>query len=287
VLSRLLQAAPRYLLANRSDVAAAFSLRRLSLSYTGPAVRIRESGGSTERDFYPSQRIGGSSFVPWAEVSGFIGGGSGFVAKWYDQSGNGRDLAQSTAAAQPSISLLANGLPGMTFDGSNDNLQTAGFTLAQPFSFNVIYRRVTASATQQYVFDGITAARVVLYRNSTTADNAMYAAATSPSSHLCPQRRRTDGRRPDDGQHEAAAGAARRDAALGRAEGDGRRQVGAYDSARLCPAQERGARHGNGLTGMARERGPRSGWEVTAPPRKGRTTLTKRPGAIAALPPRT
>ena len=48
---------------------------------------------------------------------------NGFVETWYDQSGNGNDAVQATAANQPKIvnagSLLADGL---TFDGSNDVL---------------------------------------------------------------------------------------------------------------------------------------------------------------------
>ena len=47
----------------------------------------------------------------------------GFVAQWYDQSGNNNHATQTDAASQPKIvdagSLLANGL---TFDGSDDKL---------------------------------------------------------------------------------------------------------------------------------------------------------------------
>jgi hypothetical protein len=57
---------------------------------------------------------------------------NGFVETWYDQSGNGNDALQSTAANQPKIvdsgSLNASG--GLEFDGTNDIL-----TLTSSISF--------------------------------------------------------------------------------------------------------------------------------------------------------
>jgi hypothetical protein len=50
----------------------------------------------------------------------------GFVETWYDQSGNGNNAVQATAASQPKIvnagSLLADGID---FDGTDDELETA------------------------------------------------------------------------------------------------------------------------------------------------------------------
>jgi alpha-tubulin suppressor-like RCC1 family protein/Ca2+-binding RTX toxin-like protein len=48
---------------------------------------------------------------------------SGYVSKWLDQSGNGRDVSQTTSANQPQwVSDAANGQPVIRFDGSNDYL---------------------------------------------------------------------------------------------------------------------------------------------------------------------
>ncbi len=105
-----------------SNVAAAYSLRKLRSAYAGSAVRVRRSSDSTEQDIGFD---GGGEFDS-AAFSAFVGGGSGFVKTWYDQSGNGRDATQTTAQSQPSIALSAvNSKPALTFDGSNDVLTTA------------------------------------------------------------------------------------------------------------------------------------------------------------------
>jgi hypothetical protein len=57
-------------------------------------------------------------------------GQSGFVSKWYDQSGNGNDAVQQVSGNQPKIvdagSLVTGGLD---FDGSNDGLSVSGQVL--------------------------------------------------------------------------------------------------------------------------------------------------------------
>lgn len=64
-------------------------------------------------------------------LSQFCSGTDGFVAKWYDQSGNARNLVQATASNQPKIvssgTVLtgANGKPLLRGDGSNDSLSSA------------------------------------------------------------------------------------------------------------------------------------------------------------------
>lgn len=77
-------AGPPLLLDNVPGATAAYSLRRLRNGYPGPAVTIRRSSDNT------LQNIGfvGNDFDV-GSFSAFVGGGTGFVATWYDQSGNG------------------------------------------------------------------------------------------------------------------------------------------------------------------------------------------------------
>jgi large repetitive protein len=49
--------------------------------------------------------------------------GTTTVSNWADQSGNGRNVVQATAAAQPSTSGLMNFNPSLVFDGANDRLE--------------------------------------------------------------------------------------------------------------------------------------------------------------------
>ena len=116
-------AAAAYVLDGISNVAAAYSLRKLRSAYAGSAVRVRRSSDSTEQDI----GFDGSGEFDSAAFSSFVGGGTGFVKTWYDQSGNGRDLTQATTANQPAITVSAvNSKPALTFDGSNDSLSYGG-----------------------------------------------------------------------------------------------------------------------------------------------------------------
>ena len=98
-----------------SNVAAAYSLRRLSSAYSGSAVRVRRSSDSTEQDI----GFDGSGEFDIVAFSAFVGGGTGYVKTWYDQSGNGRDATQATPGNQPQIVLsVVNGKPILRFTTS-------------------------------------------------------------------------------------------------------------------------------------------------------------------------
>lgn len=86
-----------------SNVAAAYGLRKLRSAYSGSAVRVRRSSDNAEQDigFASDGEFGSSAF------SSFVGGGTGYVKTWYDQSGAAVDATQSTTSAQPSIVLSA------------------------------------------------------------------------------------------------------------------------------------------------------------------------------------
>ena len=98
-----------------AGASAAYSLRRLS-KVASSVVRVRRSSDNFEQDFTAAQVSNGT-------LESFCGVGDGFVATWYDQSGNGNHAAQPTTTEQPKIvdggSLVADGLD---FDGVNDGL---------------------------------------------------------------------------------------------------------------------------------------------------------------------
>jgi hypothetical protein len=90
------------LLDSYSGAAAAYSLRKLNGSYTGSAIRVRRSSDNTEQNI--GFDAGGN--LNTVALLAFVGSGSGFVTTWYDQSGNSKNLIQTTAGNQPSIVLL-------------------------------------------------------------------------------------------------------------------------------------------------------------------------------------
>ena len=62
----------------------AYSLRRLSSSYTGALIRVREDSGNTQTDIgYDS-----NGDLDTAAIASHCGANNGYIVKWYDQSGN-------------------------------------------------------------------------------------------------------------------------------------------------------------------------------------------------------
>jgi hypothetical protein len=76
----------------------AVSLRRLRRAYRGSCIRVRRSSDNSEQDFGFVNNI-----LDTTSLLSFVGGGTGFVTVWYDQSGNGRNYTQTIAGNQPVI----------------------------------------------------------------------------------------------------------------------------------------------------------------------------------------
>jgi hypothetical protein len=96
------------------SAAAAYSLRTLSYAYTGPVVEVRRSSDNATADF-TADEVENGTLAAWVGA-----GNDGFVATWYDQSGNSRDATQATAGYQPKIVIggsvvTANGKPAIYF----------------------------------------------------------------------------------------------------------------------------------------------------------------------------
>lgn len=108
------------LLDTYTDAAAAYSVRKLRAAYSGSAIRVRRSSDNTEQDI--GFDINGN--LDESALTTFVGANNGFVTTWYDQSGNGHNLAQSTALNQPQIVgsgtvLKRNSKPILQTDGNS------------------------------------------------------------------------------------------------------------------------------------------------------------------------
>lgn len=104
--------------------AAAYSIRKLSSTYSGALVEIRRSSDNAVKSFYPdsnnelslnSEDGEGTSLETW------IGSDNGFIRTWYDQSGSGNNLIQTSSGAQPKIIdtgviITQNSKPSIEFD---------------------------------------------------------------------------------------------------------------------------------------------------------------------------
>lgn len=120
----------------------AYSLRKLRTGYVGNAIRVRRASDNTE------QNIGfdGLGNLDTSALTAFCAGTNGFVTTWYDQSGNNRNVIQSSAVSQPQIVssgsvILEGGFPAVKFDGSNDFLN--GGTILNPGGRNIVTFAIT------------------------------------------------------------------------------------------------------------------------------------------------
>lgn len=160
-----------------SNVAAAYGLRKLRSAYSGSAVCVRRSSDSTEQD------IGFASDGEFdsAAFSSFVGGGTGYVKTWYDQSGNSRDATQATTGSQPQITLsVTNSKAGIQFgNGGNKFLDSAAFSgLSMPNTAFVAHKSNSGSAGG---FLGTTSGTHALW-NGTVTYQLIGGSAASPAT---------------------------------------------------------------------------------------------------------
>lgn len=109
-----------YLLDDYSGAAVAYSLRQLSSSYSGNAIKVRRSSDNAEADIgFSNGRLDVSA------LSAHCGSSDGFISVWYDQSSNSNNATQGTASKQPKIYngssvFTVSGQPSISFDGIDD-----------------------------------------------------------------------------------------------------------------------------------------------------------------------
>ena len=88
------------------------------------------------------------------EISGLEDGDP--VGTWSDRSGQGNDLTQATAAKRPTYQTNEqNGLPVVRFDGTDDILGPASFTLTQPESIFMAFEQISYAHGNAFL-DGTT-----------------------------------------------------------------------------------------------------------------------------------
>lgn len=151
------------LLDDYPNAAAAYSLRLLRRNYNGSAIRVRRSSNNDEQDI----GFTATGNLDTTALTTFCGAGNGFVTTWYDQSGNGRNATQTTAANQPQIVSIGsvinlNAKPTIQFN-NNQFLGRTSFNLTEISTFTVInkytmsnyggyFRNVTSTGTSFGIF---------------------------------------------------------------------------------------------------------------------------------------
>lgn len=147
------------------------------------AILARRLVGSAA--FNPAN-LGGGSLVGWYKADAITGvADAGIVSTWRDSSSNGRNLTQGTGGKEPIYKVgIQNNLPVVRFDGTNDFLASASFTLNQPTEIYavLIYR----SAAINVVSIAGTGAAFLNYRTASTTIS-LFAGSTAPSATTTPE----------------------------------------------------------------------------------------------------
>lgn len=127
--------------------------------------------------YYPSDNP--TSLVAWFRMGVGITESGGFASAWADQSGNGNNLVQATGTNQPAY---ATGI--LTFDGVDNLMKTAAFTLAQPTQVSILMNQITWSLDDD-IFDGLTNVSLLLDQYDNSPELILYSGAIGCSNSNC------------------------------------------------------------------------------------------------------
>jgi hypothetical protein len=87
-----------FLLDAYPNAKVAYSMRKLSSTYTGACIRVRRSSDNTEQDIgFVNDELDTTALLS------FVGSNNGYVTTWYNQKGTGSNLNNLTAINQPLI----------------------------------------------------------------------------------------------------------------------------------------------------------------------------------------
>jgi hypothetical protein len=143
------------LIDNVSGALAAYSLRRVRRAHIGPAVNIRRDSDNTTRDI----GFAGDDFDV-ASFNAFVGAGTGYVAIWYDQTGNAQHATAigGLSANQSPIALSATptGKTAIKATATNQGLIAATPSSGAVISFATVSNRIANFGSYQVLvsFDG-------------------------------------------------------------------------------------------------------------------------------------
>ena len=99
---------------------AAYAAYRVSTVYIGPTITVRRSSDNVTSDFYadPYGQLGTTINGTGTSLESWLNNATGFVTKWYDQSGKGNHATQATSANQPRIDYINHRLDFTTNSGT-------------------------------------------------------------------------------------------------------------------------------------------------------------------------
>ncbi len=130
-----------------------YGLRGYSAAVAAPgtqkAITVRRASDNTTQDIV----ILNTGSLDVASLTTFINATTGFVTKWFDQTGNGFDVVQATSGSQPQI--LAGGFgavtgPAMSFDGAAQYLAASFSNTTGPTTSSAVVLCTDSSSAPHF-----------------------------------------------------------------------------------------------------------------------------------------
>jgi len=135
---------------------------------------------NTATDFY-ADRLGNLLTAPVTgqPLANWLGGATGYVTTWYDQSGKGNHATQSTAASQPIIQRATKGPGYMCVFSGAQGLTGMSYTVLNGTNYSVVIneRRTTNASENYYIGSGNGATNnwlILGYRNNINLTHAQF-----------------------------------------------------------------------------------------------------------------
>lgn len=134
----------------------AFSMRKLRAAYSGNCIRVRRSSDNTEQDI----GFASNGLIDVNTMLSFVGIGNGFVVTWYDQSGNSRNITQTTGSNQPQIVFsgnvsIRNGLPCIRYSSSTNQMAlvtSSNYSVPTSTTISAIFTPLSAISSYRYLY---------------------------------------------------------------------------------------------------------------------------------------
>ena len=132
-----------------------YSIQRVNKNYAGNIINLRRSSDSVNVDFVTDSTNTNLVTTSGAQtLSSWLGAASANVVIWYDQSGNGRNLVQTTSTLQPGYSATTGvQFRSLLYMAFPDNCTITDGTILTGFIQNAYLRGNPAD--QWYLQDGI------------------------------------------------------------------------------------------------------------------------------------
>jgi hypothetical protein len=139
------------------NAAGAYALRGLRIAYTGNLIRVRRSSDNAEQDIGFINNVNRN--LDTTTLTSFCSGTNGFVTTWYDQSGNGRNATQTTAANQPQIVssgavITDNTKSAIQFTGADTNYMVFSSINTNPFTILWVSKKSNQLGNTSIILSG-------------------------------------------------------------------------------------------------------------------------------------